>query len=220
MCILFFVFFGSLRALWWFIVGSVSWNWDPNGKPSGENSSFKWVCVCVQHALWDWRKHVGWVFWHHWFNKGMEESVLKLYFKIDVIIWSEFHYLFRKDKECVIRDFYFDQVSLIFVCKLGLFARNCCLLICAKQVIRGLSMSRLKWRIVSNFQMNDWFDAHCISLSSLYCSSFFFASHSLSEVLVLFHLHFMVCRKINEQGDQKYGYIVTKRLMNQREMLL
>lgn len=70
--------------------------------------------------------------------------MLKLYFKIDVIIWSEFHYLFRKDKECVIRDFYFDQVSLIFVCKLGLFARNCCLLICAKQVIRGLSMSRLK----------------------------------------------------------------------------
>lgn len=43
---------------------------------------------------------------------------------------------------------------------------------------------------------------------------------SISRLSFIFHSQSMFCRKINVQGDLKYGYIMTKRLMNQREMLL
>lgn len=46
----------------------------PHGKPSRNTSSFKWVCLCMQLALRNWRKYVGWIFRHHRSNKGMESA--------------------------------------------------------------------------------------------------------------------------------------------------
>jgi len=66
---------------------------------------------------------------------------------------------------------------------------------------------------------NDWF-VFLLHFNFLFTWFCFSVLHSISRLSLIFRLQFMFCRKINVQGNLKYGYIMTKKLMNQREMLL